>query len=118
MDNWLQMTITDLAEEEYMSGYDFWNFKLKDTMSHSFSIVVWGQAPETQLTSYKLQVHQILNFRDYVLQRPRFTQSCGELLILDLEFYSSCQPRKLHTVNGSVRWLASFYVLAISVLAG
>lgn len=51
MDNWLQMTITDLAEEEYMSGYDFWNFKLKDTMSHSFSIVVWGQAPETQLTS-------------------------------------------------------------------
>lgn len=88
-----------------MSSYDFWNFKLKDTVSHSVSVVVLGQALEAPPTSHKLQAHQVS--KD-VLQWPQFTQSCGELVTLDLEFKHSRQPRKVRTVNGSSRWLPSF----------
>lgn len=68
-----------------MGSYDFCNFRLKDTVSHSISVVAWGQVLGTQLTSHKLQVHQILISKDYVLWLP-FIQQCGELMILDLEF--------------------------------
>lgn len=42
-----------------MSSYDFCNFKLKDTVSHSVSVVVLGQALEAPPTSHKLQAHQV-----------------------------------------------------------
>lgn len=43
-----------------------------------------------ELNSHKLQVHQILIFKDFVLQWPQFTQGYEELTILDLEFKCSC----------------------------